>query len=67
MTGFRKETIHRYIRNGDLTVLGDSSKYYVPKSHLIKFAVSPMFFDNKSKSAEFKKLLGGFEIWKAAK
>jgi hypothetical protein len=67
MTGVSKKTIHRYTMIGAIKTLGSGRKTIIPKSSLLDFVVSPRFIDCKSNSEILTRILGGFELWKAAK
>nr|WP_308624637.1 helix-turn-helix domain-containing protein [uncultured Eisenbergiella sp.] len=69
MTGFSKETIFRVIRAGLLKTLDIQGvrRYLIPKQYLMEYLQSPAFIESKSCSDVFKKVLGGFELWIAAK
>ena len=67
MTGLNVSTIIKWIQAGEIKALRVSCKYMVPKEYLLEFIVTPKFFDSKSNSESFKKILGGFEIWKISK
>jgi len=67
MTGLSNKTIYHYIRDGKIKHLEKSTRYLIAKAHLLEFVVSPHFIDCESNSELFKKIVGGFELWKDAK
>ena len=67
MTGLSKSTVTQLLRNGQIKILTDSPMYLIPKQYLLEFVVTPRFLEAKTDSELFKKILGGFEIWKTAK
>lgn len=67
MTGFCNETIFRMLRNGELKSVMDGKRYLIPKPYLLQYLQTPAFIKSRSSSEKFKRILGGFEIWKAAK
>ena len=67
MTGLSKHTILRCIKSGDIKLLGFNNKNYTTKQYVMDFAVSKRFIDCKSSSEALKKLLRGFELWRAGK
>jgi excisionase family DNA binding protein len=67
MTGLNKNTIQKLCRNGHIKAVETRPKYLVPKQYLLEFVVTRRFIEAKTDSELFKKILGGFEIWKTAK
>jgi len=67
MTGLNKSTIMKLAKAGFIKSLAVSSRYLIPKQYLMEFLVTPRFIEAKTNSEDFKKILGGFEVWKAAK
>jgi hypothetical protein len=67
MTGLDKSTVHKYARLGHIKSVARRPAYMIPKQYLMEFVVSPIYIESKSKSEIFRKILGGFEIWKNAK
>ena len=67
MTGLRRGTVLKLAKSGHIRSIESSPKYLVPKKYLLEFVVTPRFIEARSNSDEFKKVLGGFEIWKTAK
>jgi hypothetical protein len=67
MTGLSSRTIFKFIHEGDLKVLERHPRYLVAKAHLLMLVRSKKFIDCKSNSENFKRILGGFAIWKNAK
>ena len=67
MTGLSNNTIIKLARDGYIKALTDTPQYLFPKQYLLEFVVTPRFIEIKSNSKVFKKILGGFEIWKTAK
>jgi len=67
MTGIHKKTVLRLLQTGEIKSVTNRPRYMVPKPYLLEFVVSPYFIEHKNCSEVFKKVLGGFEIWKSAK
>ena len=67
MTGLNKSTVLNLLKAGHIKSLTDTPKYLVPKEYLLEFVVSRQFIEARTNSELFKKILGGFEIWKTAK
>ena len=67
MTGLVKNTVLRMLRAGYIKSIANDPKYLVPKPYLLEFVTTLRFIEAKSSSEEFKRILGGYEIWKAAK
>lgn len=67
MTGISKKTVLRLLQNGIIQSVTNRPKYLVPKPYLLEFVTSPYFIEHKNGTEVFKKVLGGFELWKAAK
>lgn len=67
MTGFCKATILRFLKASCLKAIEKRPKYLIVKTHLLEFFGTPRFIKCKSNSEVFVKIIGGFEIWKAAK
>jgi len=67
MTGFHKNTVQKLAKAGHIKWLERRPTYLIPKQYLLDFVVTRRFLEAKTDSEAFKKLLGGFEIWKIAK
>ena len=67
MTGLNKSTVMKFLKDGKIKSLTDSPKYLVPKQYLLEFVATPRFIEAKTSSETFKKVIGGFEIWKTVK
>ena len=67
MTGLDKGTVQKLLRSGHIKSLESRPTYIVPKQYLLEFVVTRRFLEAKSKSETFKKILGGFEVWKTVK
>ena len=67
MTGLNRGTIMKLAQKGLIKSIADKPKYLIPKQYLLEFVVTRRFLEAKTHSELFKKILGGFEIWKTAK
>ena len=67
MTGLNRGTIMKLAQSGLIKSIEENPKYLIPKQYLLEFVVTRRFLEAKTKSELFKKILGGFEIWKTAK
>ena len=67
MTGLYRGTILKLAQSGHIKSLETKPKYLIPKQYLLEFVVTRRFLEAKTNSELFKKILGGFEIWKNAK
>jgi hypothetical protein len=67
MTGLEKSTVLKLLKTGAIKSLMTYPKYLIPKPYLLEFVVTPRFIEYRTNSEQFKKILGGFEIWKNAK
>ena len=67
MTGLDKSTVQKLLRGGHIKWLERRPTYIVPKQYFLDFVVTRRFLEAKSNSETFKKILGGFEIWKTVK
>jgi excisionase family DNA binding protein len=67
MTGLNKSTIQKMLRAGHIKSTMVRPKYLIPKQYLLEFVVTRKYIEARTKSEHFMKILGGFEIWKAAK
>lgn len=67
MTGLNHNTVLKLLKNKEIQSLTVGTKYKIPKQFVLAFVVSPRFINMKSNSADFNKIIGGFEIWKSAK
>jgi excisionase family DNA binding protein len=67
MTGLHKNTVQKLAKSGHIKWLERRPTYLIPKQYLLEFVVTRRFLEAKSDTEAFKKLLGGFEIWKTAK
>jgi hypothetical protein len=65
MTGLDRGTILKLAKSGHIKSLMQIPKYIIPKQYLLDFVVTRRYIEAKSNSELFKKILGGFEIWKA--
>ena len=64
MTGLNRGTVLKLAQSGHIKSLTDRPKYLIPKQYLLEFVVTRRFLEAKTNSELFKKILGGFEIWK---
>jgi hypothetical protein len=67
MTGLNKSTVLKLLKGGKIKAIENHPKYLIPKQFLLEFVVSRHFIEARTDSEIFKKILGGFEIWKTAK
>jgi len=67
MTGLNKSTILKLLGGGHIKSLCNYPKYLVLKQYLLEFVASKKFIEASSKSENFKKIIGGFWLWKNAK
>ena len=67
MTGLNKKTVLLMLKAGEIESMLVSGKYLIPKPYLLEFVTTQRYIDSKSNSDDFKRILGGFEIWKTAK
>ena len=67
MTGLDRGSILALARQGAIKSIAEKPKYLIPKQYLLEFVATPRFLEARSNSPLFKKVLGGYEIWKAAK
>ena len=67
MTGLDKSTVAKLLKTGVITYFQKDPKYLVLKKHLMKFVATRKFIEYRTNSEQFKKIIGGFEIWKNAK
>ncbi|MDL2293797.1 helix-turn-helix domain-containing protein [Ruminococcaceae bacterium OttesenSCG-928-D13] len=67
MTGLHRNTIRKLIRENLIEVINQCDTYLIPKPCLIEFVKGPKYTRCKSPSEDYKKVIGGFEIWKAAR
>ena len=67
MTGLHRGTIMKLAKDGYIKSITANPHYIIPKKYLLEFVVTRRFIEAKSNSELFKKILGGFEIWKTAK
>lgn len=67
MTGLHKKTVLRLLLEGKIKSITSQPKYMIPKPYLLEFVISPYFIEHKSSTEVFRKVLGGFELWKTAK
>jgi excisionase family DNA binding protein len=67
MTGLHKSTVLKLLQRGQLKSIANRPTYLIPKQYLMEFVVTPRFIESMTISETFKKVLGGFEIWKTAK
>jgi len=64
MTGLEKSTVLKQLKCGAIKSIECRPKYLIPKPYVLKFVVTPKFINYRTDSEHFKKVLGGFEIWK---
>ena len=67
MTGLEQSTVLKLLKKGLIKSIMTRPKYLVPKPYLLEFVVTPRFIEYRTNSEYFKKILGGFEIWKTTK
>ena len=67
LTGLDNKSISRFLKDGELNALEKRPKYLIAKTHLLEFVTNARFLNHKSNSEMFKKILGGFGLWKTAK
>ena len=67
MTGLSKKTLSLFLKDGYIKCLTNHPHYLIPKTYLLEFVSTTKFIDCKSNSEVFKKILGGFKLWKTAK
>jgi hypothetical protein len=67
MTGLDKSTVLKLLKKGHIKSIMQSPKYIVPRQYFMDFLVSERFIESQTRSEQFIKILGGFEIWKTAK
>ena len=67
MTGLNKSSVLKLLKAGTIRAIEVKPKYLIPKQYLLEFVVTRRFFEAKTDSEDFKKILGGFEIWKTAR
>jgi hypothetical protein len=67
MTGLSDKTVAKYLHDGDIKSIANHPYYLVPKHYVVEFVSSRKYIDCKSCSESFKKILGGFRLWKNAK
>ena len=67
MTGLTKNTVLKRLLAGEIKFITNDPKYLIPKPYLLEFVTTRRFIESKSNSEDFKRILGGYEIWKSAK
>ncbi|MDL2324385.1 helix-turn-helix domain-containing protein [Ruminococcaceae bacterium OttesenSCG-928-A16] len=67
MTGLSTKTILLFLKDGELKSIARYPHYVIPKAYLLEFVSTRRYIECKSNSEVFKKILGGFELWKTAK
>jgi len=67
MIGFEKSTVLKLLKAGAIKSITSRPKYLIPKPYLLDFVVTPRFIEYRTNSEHFRKILGGFEIWKNTK
>jgi len=67
MTGLEKSTVLKLLKAGAIKSITTNPKYLIPKPYLLEFVITPRFINYRTNSEQFKKILGGFEIWTNAK
>jgi len=67
MIGLNKYTIQKMLKKGTIKPIMSRPRYLVPKQHLLEFVVTRHFLEVQTNSADFLKILGGYEIWINAK
>ncbi|MCL2546206.1 MAG: hypothetical protein FWE06_03280 [Oscillospiraceae bacterium] len=64
MTGLELSTVLKLLKAGAIKSIMTHPKYLIPKPYLLEFVVTPRFIEYRTNSEQFKKIIGGFEIWK---
>jgi len=64
MTGLEKSTVLKLLKAGAIKSIMTYPKYLIPKPYLLEFVITPRFIEYRTNSEHFRKILGGFEIWK---
>jgi len=67
MIGLPKNTVANLLQNGHIKSFVSKPKYLVLKTCLLEFVGTRRYLEARTESEQFFKILGGFEIWKAAK
>jgi len=67
MTGLNRSTITNMLKAGHIKSLMDRPQYLIPKQYLMEFVITQKYLKAKTRSEQFAKVIGGFEIWKSAK
>ena len=67
MTGLSHATVQRLLRTGAIRSWFIDQKHMVPKAYMLDFVSSPKFLSMQSNSIDFKRILGGFSVWKTQK
>lgn len=67
MTGLALATVLRLIKNGMIRSMTVDRRYMIPKAYMLDFVSSPKFLNIQSNSIDFKRVLGGFSVWKTQK
>ena len=65
ITGLHKNTIQKLAKSGRIKWLERRPTYLIPKKYLLEFVTTRRFLESRSNSETFKKILGGYEIWRA--
>jgi len=65
MTGLNKSTVWKLLQGGYIKSLESSPKYLIARQHFMEFVTTRRFLESRSNSETFKKILGGYEIWRA--
>jgi hypothetical protein len=67
MTGLEKSTVLKLLKIGAIKSIATQPKYLIPKQYLLEFVVTPRFIEYRTNSERKKKIISGFEMWKAIK
>jgi len=67
MIGLEKSTVLKLLKAGYIKHIEKNPKYLIPKQYLLEFVATPKFIEYRTNSEHFKKIIGGFELWKNAK
>lgn len=67
MTGIDTETVCRMVRAGDLQAIVTQPRSLIPKVYVLELVGKPRYIQMYSNSPHFKKILGGYELWKTAR
>lgn len=67
MTGLSDKTLKIKLKEGHIQYITKRPRYTIPKMSVINYVSSKEYIEMKSNSELFKKILGGFEIWKSVR